>query len=284
MYRRKVFAIALFTIGLLLASVKTTAQTYTDLHDFDCATDGCSWEFPGLLAQGRDGNLYGTLSWVGAFEAVTVVEVRTFRNGHDSLQLLRSGRRSGLGEVLPQAATATSTAQPAREAITATGPFSRSLRWGRLPRCTASIQRIASIPTLPGARQERSILRRYVVWMRVLDNFLGRVQETEHGGSLRQLQPAPACQRWELLRNRVGGRSQRVRIGVPYVGGGSGQYHLQFRDWTHGAFPYSPLVQGSDNLLYGVAVTAGANGGGVIFKMTTAPARSPCYTSSTAAV
>src|SRR5712692_1701094 len=36
-------------------------QTYTDLHDFDCQVDGCAPEFAGILAQGRDGNLYGTL-------------------------------------------------------------------------------------------------------------------------------------------------------------------------------------------------------------------------------
>ncbi len=35
------------------------AQTYTDLHDFD--TPGlASPQYPGILAQGQDGNIYGT--------------------------------------------------------------------------------------------------------------------------------------------------------------------------------------------------------------------------------
>src|SRR5215470_5437310 len=34
------------------------AQTYTDMHDF-VNTDGCCQMYPGLLAQGEDGNIYG---------------------------------------------------------------------------------------------------------------------------------------------------------------------------------------------------------------------------------
>jgi len=46
---------------LLIAAATTaaTAQTYTDLFNFN-GTDGANPEHPALLAQGRDGNLYGT--------------------------------------------------------------------------------------------------------------------------------------------------------------------------------------------------------------------------------
>ncbi len=37
------------------------AQTYTDLHDFN-ETDGCCANYPSMLAQGRDGNIYGATS------------------------------------------------------------------------------------------------------------------------------------------------------------------------------------------------------------------------------
>jgi uncharacterized repeat protein (TIGR03803 family) len=68
MLQRKLFVFAWFAIALVLgfASSNATAQTYTDLHDFNCNTDGCSARFPNLLAQGRDGNLYGTLPEGGA--------------------------------------------------------------------------------------------------------------------------------------------------------------------------------------------------------------------------
>src|ERR1035437_3452226 len=50
-----VLTLALATLGISGAH----AQTYTDLHDFDTPTLA-SPQYPGILAQGRDGNLYGT--------------------------------------------------------------------------------------------------------------------------------------------------------------------------------------------------------------------------------
>jgi uncharacterized repeat protein (TIGR03803 family) len=53
------FAISLCT-ALCLALGAATAQTYTDLHDFDCTVEGCQPGEPARLVEGRDGNLYGT--------------------------------------------------------------------------------------------------------------------------------------------------------------------------------------------------------------------------------
>src|SRR5437868_3289674 len=36
------------------------AQTYTDIYEFDGADNGCCPSYSHILAQGRDGNLYGT--------------------------------------------------------------------------------------------------------------------------------------------------------------------------------------------------------------------------------
>src|SRR5438552_18627479 len=45
----------------------STAQTYTDLHDFNCSKEGCNPQFPAQLAQGAFGNLTrphrGRLIW-----------------------------------------------------------------------------------------------------------------------------------------------------------------------------------------------------------------------------
>jgi uncharacterized repeat protein (TIGR03803 family) len=40
------------------ATAVLRAQTYTDIHDFN-ETDGCCAGYPSMLAQGRDGNIYG---------------------------------------------------------------------------------------------------------------------------------------------------------------------------------------------------------------------------------
>lgn len=66
--------LALFAGGLVLslASDNLNAQTYTDLHNFNCSTEGCSPQYPALLAQGRDGNLYGTMFHGGTYNYGTV--------------------------------------------------------------------------------------------------------------------------------------------------------------------------------------------------------------------
>ena len=59
---RKSIPLAILAIALAVcgSSQLLHAQMYTDLHDFDCPVEGCSPTYPEILAQGRDGNLYGT--------------------------------------------------------------------------------------------------------------------------------------------------------------------------------------------------------------------------------
>jgi uncharacterized repeat protein (TIGR03803 family) len=45
----------------LLAIPALAGGVYTELYNFNCANDGCNADHPALLAQGEDGNLYGTL-------------------------------------------------------------------------------------------------------------------------------------------------------------------------------------------------------------------------------
>ena len=72
---RIVRAISVLTmIALVIAafSTATRAQTYTVLKDFIGSTTGSNPVNPGLLAQGQDGNLYGTLQIGGKFGDGTV--------------------------------------------------------------------------------------------------------------------------------------------------------------------------------------------------------------------
>lgn len=59
----------------VLTPASSFAQTYTDLHDFNCATEGCGPTYTSLLAQGTDGNLYGTASFGGTYGYGTVFEM-----------------------------------------------------------------------------------------------------------------------------------------------------------------------------------------------------------------
>src|SRR5689334_214171 len=46
------------TLSLMMAAGWAQAQTYTDMHDF-AGTDGCCANYPSMMAQGEDGNVYG---------------------------------------------------------------------------------------------------------------------------------------------------------------------------------------------------------------------------------
>ena len=56
----------LFAVLAGLSSVVVEAQTFTTLHNFN-ETDGCCSTYPGMMAQGRDGNIYGTTLQGGTY-------------------------------------------------------------------------------------------------------------------------------------------------------------------------------------------------------------------------
>jgi hypothetical protein len=61
-----IITVSIFLFFLTVHPVIGYAQTYTDLHDFNCEHDGCGPNLSGIVAQGTDGNLYGTLPDGGA--------------------------------------------------------------------------------------------------------------------------------------------------------------------------------------------------------------------------
>jgi uncharacterized repeat protein (TIGR03803 family) len=66
----------MFVLVMGIAPTPLDSQTYTDLHDLNCATDGCGVIYAaGILAQGRDGSLYGTLPSGGTSNHGTVFKI-----------------------------------------------------------------------------------------------------------------------------------------------------------------------------------------------------------------
>src|SRR6266446_3890531 len=72
--RPRKLMVGLFAVAfeLSFASSGATAQAYIDLHDFNCSKEGCNPKFPAQLAQGRDGNLYGTMPTGGTYNFGTL--------------------------------------------------------------------------------------------------------------------------------------------------------------------------------------------------------------------
>ncbi|HLW87195.1 MAG TPA: choice-of-anchor tandem repeat GloVer-containing protein [Terriglobales bacterium] len=71
--KKALSTLALLTLTAALATL-ANAQVYTDLFNFR-GPDGALPQGPSLLAQGRDGNLYGTASQGGAYRSGVVFEV-----------------------------------------------------------------------------------------------------------------------------------------------------------------------------------------------------------------
>jgi len=91
----------LFMLIIATAASLTTAQaqTYTDLFDFDGTGHGCCSTYPGVLAQGRDGNLYGTAVSGGANGRGAIFKITvsgTFTTLHDFNITDGSGPQGGL--------------------------------------------------------------------------------------------------------------------------------------------------------------------------------------------
>jgi uncharacterized repeat protein (TIGR03803 family) len=79
-------------LALNLHPIALHAQSYTDLHDMVGAVDGSGPYSSGMLAQGRNGNIYGTnptggtLGYGTAFQitpAGTLTVLNTFTGGSD---------------------------------------------------------------------------------------------------------------------------------------------------------------------------------------------------------
>ena len=58
--------LACLLILLWLGAASLSAQTYQDLYEFNGTGGGCCPQYPAVMAQGRDGNIYGTTATGGA--------------------------------------------------------------------------------------------------------------------------------------------------------------------------------------------------------------------------
>ena len=59
--RPRLWTVVILCLAVGIAPITLRAQTFTDMHDFNCNPDGCNGSYPAIPAQGRDGNMYGTL-------------------------------------------------------------------------------------------------------------------------------------------------------------------------------------------------------------------------------
>lgn len=254
------------------------AQTYADIHDFDTPSLA-SPQFPGMLAQGRDGNLYGSaplggtsgrggvfrIAPDGSYSVLFNFDVTHGSNPYSGLTLGSDGNFYGacfnngdfiLGNVFRITPAGSVTVLHSFSQLEGTSPYA--------PPIEGSDGNFYGTTSAGGSAGLGSVYR-----LTSGGGFSALFQfDGTHGAT-----PIGV-----LIQGKDGNFYGTTKDGGTFgfgtafkiTPGGTLTVLYNF-DSTHGASIFAPLLQGSDGNFYGTARNGGAkNNGGVIFKLTPA--------------
>lgn len=263
-------------LGFLLSCVATmSAQTYKDIFEFNGSTNGCCPQYPAIMAQGQDGNLYGVTptggsSNVGVAFKITPAGTQTILYNFD----VTHGSNPNGGLVMGTDGNFYGTSE-----------HGGAHAYGNIFQLTAAgILKVlydftgdadGGYPLAPPIQGTDG-------------NFYGTTYpgvayKISSKGSFKVIKKIPSTPYGALVQGTDG-----AFYGMTEQGGTSGVGTI-FRilktsvttlynfDSTHGAFPYGALVQGSDGNFYGTTSGGGSANAGVIFQVTAKGALSVLY-------
>jgi uncharacterized repeat protein (TIGR03803 family) len=258
-------------LGLAMSITPTTlhAQTYTDLHNFSCISDGCDGAWPGIPAQARDGNLYGTLPAGGSSSNGTIYKITpsgSFNAIHNFSGSDGYGPYSGLtlgtdGDLYGVTYNDGANGYGTIFKITTAGALTT------LHNFTAAEEGGAY-----GAPVQGKNGTFYGV------TYYGKAYSITSAGTFKLLpNPTPGSSQAPLILASDGNLygttiTGGIGYGTVFRMSSTGAIKVIYSfDYTHGYYPYGPVVQGSDGFLYGTASGGGstAHAAGVVFKLST---------------
>lgn len=248
-------ALILTTLILVVAAGTTlaNAQTYNDLYNFD----GTNGRDPGgILAQGRDANLYGSTYYGGTSDWGVVFKITP------------SGTLTVLDDVARSNGLTLGT----------DGSFYGTTFWGTIFKITKSgslttlysFDGVIEAPPIQGAG----------------GNFYGATFDTGNTsvpGTAYKITPSGSFTSLGLLPGRSASPLLQGMDGNFYGttgGGGSSNHGTVFKitpkgiarfysfDGAHGSHPWGSLVQGADGNFYGTTYDGGSYDCGVVFRLT----------------
>ena len=269
-------ALAMTILVVALGISSARAQTYSDIHDFDTPTLA-SPQYAGILAQGRDGNLYGTAPLGGDFGrggvfmttpagAFTVIHSfdSTMANPYSGLTLgadgnfyggTYNGGDFGFGTVFQITPGGTVTVLHSFSLIEGAGPYA--------PPIQGTDGNFYGTTTIGGQGWGAVYKVTPAGGFTTLYTF-----DNTHGAS--PFAPLIQAKDGNFYGTTVGGGTTDFGTAFKITPAGALTVMYNF-DSTHGSGPYAPLLQGSDGSFYGTARTGGSkNNGGVVFKLTAA--------------
>ena len=251
------------TLLLGLQSSISVAQTYADLHDFKCSLDGCQPYVPALLAQGQDGNLYGTASTGGTHNLGTVFRVTpagtvaTLYNfdgtagsfPYGGLTLGIDGNLYGTTNVGGSFNIGTIFK------ITPAGQLTLLHHFGSVKGDGGS----SYAPPTQGTDGNFYGVTSGGVAYRISSSGVFRLLNRSAFGTF-----APLIQ---ATNGQFYGTSAASNVVFKMTTTGKTSVLYTF-DGTHGEAPFGPVTQGADGSLYGTTYLGGASSLGVIFRIT----------------
>jgi uncharacterized repeat protein (TIGR03803 family) len=259
----------LFGCFALATNTLLQAQTYTDLFDFDGTNHGCCSIYPGVLAQGRDGSLYGTTTQGGAnsrgaiFKSTlngTVTLLHSFNltdgaSPQGGLTLAADGNFYG---ATPSGGT---DSAGVIFKITSSGTFTVIYNFTR--GTDGGFPKISPVPGNDGALYGTtgvggSIF--YKVTTAGVLTPLGSLSAETYG-------PLTLSTDGKFYGVTNVGGTNNVGTAFSVTTTGVVKTIFNFAAST-GSLPYGPLMLSADGNFYGTAYTGGSLGGGVVYKLT----------------
>jgi len=260
------FAAAMLMLALTAATLSAHAQTYTDLFDFD-GTRGSSPQDPQLLAQGQDGNLYGTTAYGGSNDLGVVFRM----SPSGAISALYSfdgphGERPWGGLTLG----------------TDGNFYGTTVRGGDHQYGTVfQITPGGNLTVLYSFTDGSDGAYPYATPVQGTDgNFYGVTQSATAykitpSGTFKLLGSIPGASVAPLIQGTDGSFYGTSQVGGKFGFGSvfkmtpAGKVKIVYSfDVTHGSTPIGPVVQGSDGNYYGTTMSGGTSEGGVVFKLT----------------
>lgn len=280
---RRTLTISWLALGFLVFGgvLKPTlgAQTFSPVYDFGTkAGDPALAQFEGMIAQGRDGNLYSTTpsggaNNLGAAFKVTLAGKVTVIHSFD---VTEGSPRGGLTLGTDGNFYGT-TEKGGTLAFGTVFKLSPSGTYTVLHNFAATDGAFPQSPPVLGPDGN------FYGTTTAGGNGNGVVYRMTPSGTVTTLREFIATDGDEPSAPLVLGADGNFYGTAPAGGTGSGGFGVVYKvtrtgiltvlvnfDTTHGAQPYGPLVQGSDGNFYGTTASGGSDESGVVFKMTPA--------------
>jgi len=261
--------ILMFSVFVLPFTTLLQAQTYTDLHDFT-ETDGCCANYPSMLAEGRDGNIYGATTSGGTHlygnifkmtPSGTLTSIYSFDLTHGGYP--QGGISMGTdGNFYGTTYQGGSGHYGTIFKVTPSGAFTELYDFTNTTD--------GAYPRVPPVQAQDGNF--YGVTANGSATVLYQLTNT---GVFTALETLPAQSYSPLLLGLDGYLYGTTVYGGTYNGGIVFQFAPSTKTLKtifnfHTEYsPYGPLMQGPDGVLYGTTSTGGTSSGGVVYKMTT---------------